>query len=57
MSIALGCIAFSIATHERPHLAAPIAVSVTVVALLGWVGLDSSWLFRARPGGVYRSKR
>jgi hypothetical protein len=39
MAIALGCIAFAIATHERARDAALIAVCTVAVASSGWFGL------------------
>lgn len=39
MAIALGCIAFAIATHERARHAVLIAVCTVAVAASGWFGL------------------
>jgi hypothetical protein len=46
MALALGCIAFAIATHERARHAVVIAVGTVAVACLGWFGLG---LVIARP--------
>jgi hypothetical protein len=39
MSLAFGCITFSIAAHEQAHQAAAIAVGTTAIALLSWFGI------------------
>lgn len=46
MSLAFGCIAFSIATHEQAHQAVAIAIGTTAVALLSWFGFALAF---ARP--------